>query len=191
RITGWLGEGGMGMLYRAEHEVLGRKAAVKVIKKEYITDEQMAGRFEQEARAVAKIGHPHLIDIFDIGRTPDERLYYVMELLEGRSLSARIKEERLDFASFMAILIDACQALEAAHALHIVHRDLKPDNVFLVERPGEPPFAKVLDFGIAKVLGTDEAVQSKFTRTGSIIGTPQYMSPEQVAGTGKIDERSD
>ena len=189
-ITGWLGEGGMGVLYKAEHDVIGRKAAVKVIRGEYITDEKMAGRFEQEARAVARIGHPHLIDIFDIGTTPDGRLYYVMELLEGRALSSRNEQERLDFQTFASIMIDACQALEAAHANQIVHRDLKPDNIFLVERPGEPPFVKVLDFGIAKVLGNDEDMQKKLTKTGSIIGTPQYMAPEQVRG-GAIDARAD
>ena len=190
KITGWLGEGGMGVLYKAEHEMIGRRAAVKIIRREILGDEKMASRFEIEARAVARIGHPHLIDIFDIGTTTDGRLYYVMELLEGRSLAARHTQERLSFSDFATIMVDACQALEAAHALGIVHRDLKPDNIFLVERPGEPPFVKVLDFGIAKVLGTDEGVQNKLTKTGSIIGTPAYMAPEQVAG-GAIDSRAD
>jgi serine/threonine-protein kinase len=189
-IEGWLGEGGMGVLYRAEHTAIRRRAAVKVLKREFVTDESIAGRFSQEARAIAKIGHPHLIDIFDIGTTPDGRLYYVMELLEGRSLADAMESGRLPFAVFAPILIQACEALEAAHAVGIVHRDLKPDNLFLVERPGEPPFVKVLDFGVAKVLGLDEDVQNKLTRTGNIVGTPQYMAPEQIDGT-RIDHRAD
>ncbi len=189
-IDGWLGEGGMGILYRAEHTTIKRKAAVKVLKREFITDESIAGRFQQEARAISKIGHPHLIDIFDIGTTPDGRLYYVMELLEGHALADTMERGRLPFASFAPLLLQACEALEAAHAVGIVHRDLKPDNLFLVERPGEPPFVKVLDFGVAKVLGMDEDVQGKLTRTGNIVGTPQYMAPEQIEGAG-IDHRAD
>ena len=190
KVEGWLGEGGMGILYKAVHTEIGRRAAVKVIKREFITDLTMAGRFEQEARAVAKIGHPHLIDIFDIGTTPDERIYYVMELLEGISLNDKMLKKPLSFGEFAPIIRDACEALEAAHAVGIVHRDLKPDNLFLIEREGEPPFVKLLDFGVAKVLGTDEDVQSKLTRTGSIVGTPQYMAPEQIDGS-KVDARAD
>ncbi|MSP62752.1 MAG: hypothetical protein EXR72_20960 [Myxococcales bacterium] len=189
-IDAWLEEGGMGLLYRAHHETIKRKAAVKVIKREFLADETAAGRFAQEARTVAKLGQPHLIDIFDLGTTPDGRLYYTMELLEGRSLSAAMKRAPLPFPVFGPVMRDVCEALEAAHNAGVVHRDLKPDNLFLVEREGEAPFVKVLDFGVAKVLQTDEDVQSKLTRTGSIIGTPQYMAPEQIEG-GKIDRRAD
>src|SRR5262249_39252467 len=117
-------------------------------------------------------------------------VYYVMELLEGRPLADAMAAAPFSFAQFVPILRDTCEALEAAHAVGIVHRDLKPDNLFLVERLGEPPFVKVLDFGIAKVLGTDQDVQDRLTRTGTILGTPQYMAPEQIEG-GSVDERCD
>ena len=194
RIDGWLGEGGMGILYHAEHDTIRRKAAVKVIRREFTADETIAGRFEQEARSVARIAHPNLIDIFDIGTTPDGRLYYVMELLEGRALSSAMERSRLSFDEFAPLMKQTFAALEAAHAVGIVHRDLKPDNIFLIERAGEPPFVKLLDFGVAKVLGDDgedaDAAKHKLTRTGSIVGTPQYMAPEQIDGT-KVDARAD
>ncbi|HEX2568328.1 MAG TPA: HEAT repeat domain-containing protein [Polyangia bacterium] len=189
-VETWLGEGGMAVLYRAEHREIKLKVAVKVIKREYIEDATMSGRFVQEARMVAQLRHPHLIDIFDIGTLPDGRLYYVMELLVGRSLSQRMQQGRLSFHEFAPLIMQACEALELAHQQGIVHRDLKPDNLFIVEQPGEPPRIKVLDFGVAKVLRTDENLQEKLTRTGYIMGTPQYMAPEQIEGSG-TDHRAD
>ena len=112
-VSDWLGEGGMGVLYRAEHTAIKRKAAVKVIKREFTADETAAGRFEQEARAVARIGHPNLIDIFDIGTTPDGRLYYIMELLEGQSLADKMCKQRLRFSEFAPIMLQVFAALEA------------------------------------------------------------------------------
>ncbi|HEX2574489.1 MAG TPA: HEAT repeat domain-containing protein, partial [Polyangia bacterium] len=195
-IESWLGEGGMAVLYRAEHREIKLKVAVKVIKREYIEDASMAGRFVQEARMVAQLRHPHLVDIFDIGTLPDGRLYYVMELLAGRSLAQRMAEGSVPFQEFAPLLVQACDALEVAHQQGIVHRDLKPDNLFIVEHPltreraDEPPRIKVLDFGVAKALRTDENLQEKWTRTGYIMGTPQYMAPEQIEGAA-TDARAD
>jgi serine/threonine-protein kinase len=189
-VSDWLAEGGLGVVYRGEHVEIRRPVAVKVLKRELVTDEAAISRFFREARAVSKIAHPHLIDIFDLGTTPDGRVYYVMELLEGRSLADRMARAPLSFEEFLPLMKDASEALEAAHAVGIIHRDLKPDNLFLVERAGEPPFVKVLDFGVAKVLGTDQDVKDRLTRTGNILGTPQYMAPEQIEGE-PVDRRTD
>lgn len=190
KITGLIGEGGMGVVFAAEHVGLHRRAAIKVLRGELVSDKQEAARFAAEARIVSRIGHPNIIDIFDIGEVPDGRLYYVMELLTGRSLAQVMREGRLPFSAFLPIIRQTCEGLEAAHAVNIVHRDLKPDNLFLVEQPGEAPMVKVLDFGVAKVLG-GESAEAKLTRTGNIVGTPQYMSPEQIDGGSAVDRRTD
>jgi serine/threonine protein kinase/HEAT repeat protein len=191
RIEAWLAEGGLGVLYRAEHAEIKRTAAVKLLKREYLADSKMTERFAREARAVVKIGHPHLIDVFDVGTTAEGQTYYIMELLHGRSLSERQLARPMSFDEFGPLVIDACDALYAAHAQGIIHRDLKPDNIFLVEQPGQPPFLKVLDFGIAKLVGVDQDVQSKLTKTGMVLGTPQYMAPEQIEGAAVVDARAD
>ena len=146
-------------------------------------------RFLQEARLISRIRNTNLIDIFDIGELPDKRLYYVMEFLSGRTLAQVLLDQRLPFAGIVSIMTQICSGLQAAHAAGLVHRDLKPDNLFLVERKDEPPLLKIVDFGVAKVmdLGNTDA---KLTRTGHLVGTPQYMSPEQINGVA-IDQRSD
>jgi HEAT repeat protein len=192
RITGLIGEGGMGVVFSAEHQTLRRRAAFKVLRAELRGDPTETARFLSEARVISRIGHKNLIDIFDIGELPDGRLYYVMELLTGRSLSSVMKAQRLPFAVFLPLLRQACEGISAAHAAGVIHRDLKPDNLFLVERPGEPVGVKVLDFGVAKVLSPgQESAEAKLTRTGHIVGTPQYMAPEQIDGSSPIDARSD
>ncbi|HEX4458934.1 MAG TPA: serine/threonine-protein kinase, partial [Polyangia bacterium] len=189
-VTGWLAEGGLGILYRGEHTGIHRPVAIKLLKPALMGDEAARRRFFTEAQVVAKLAHPHLIDIFDLGTAPDGRVYYVMELLQGRTLAARMAEAPLPFAEVVPIVRDVCEALAVAHAIGLVHRDLKPANLFLVERAGEAPFVKVLDFGIAKVLGGDASGAEQLTRTGHLLGTPQYMAPEQIDG-GAVDVRAD
>jgi HEAT repeat protein/tRNA A-37 threonylcarbamoyl transferase component Bud32 len=192
-ITGLIDQGGMGLVYTAEHVTLKNKTACKVLRRELLGQEEMSQRFLQEAKLISQIRHPNLIDIFDIGELPDGRLYYVMEFLSGRSLATAMSERRLEFPEIVSVIRQVCAGLGAAHAAGIVHRDLKPDNIFLVEKPGEPAACKIVDFGIAKAQGTNDTLSGASqvkTRTGYLLGTPQYMSPEQING-GAIDGRSD
>jgi serine/threonine protein kinase len=191
RIVAKLNEGGMGAVYRAEHALIGKPAAVKVLLPELSMNRDVVGRFFNEARATTQIRHPGIVEVFDFGYLPDGQAYLVMEFLDGEPLSRRIHRlGQLDEASATGILRAVCAALTAAHAHGIVHRDLKPDNIFLVRDPeiGERP--KLLDFGIAKLTDTANAPTSK-TRTGTVMGTPMYMSPEQCRGAGDVDHRSD
>ncbi|HNN97065.1 MAG TPA: protein kinase [Pseudomonadota bacterium] len=189
KITGLIGQGGMGVVYAAEHTTLHHKTACKVLRPEMANHPETVERFLQEARLISRIRNTNLIDIFDIGELPDKRLYYVMEFLSGRTLAQALQDQRLPFAGIVSIMTQICSGLQAAHAAGLVHRDLKPDNLFLVERKDEPPLLKIVDFGVAKVmdLGNTDA---KLTRTGHLVGTPQYMSPEQINGVA-IDQRSD
>lgn len=189
-----LGEGGMSSVYEAEHELIRRKVAVKVLKSELSVDGAQVQRFFNEARATSAIRHPNIVEVIDVGRLPDGVPYLVMELLEGESLGERLERlgwleipHALDFAH------QAASALVAAHALRIVHRDLKPDNLFLVpdERLQDRELVKVLDFGIAKLRG-DWAAPPFDTMVGAVLGTPPYMSPEQCRGLPEeMDERTD
>ncbi len=187
RIEKKIGEGGMGIVYLATHAVIGKKCAVKVLSGQNTGESEVAQRFVQEARAAAAIGNEHIIDITDFGQLPDSTAYFVMELLDGQPLQKAVESpENMTVDRVLHILIQCCEALSAAHNSNIVHRDLKPDNVFLVTKGDDPDFVKVLDFGIAKVARES----GRLTRTGMIVGTPQYMSPEQAAGTN-MDARTD
>ena len=191
-IKSKLGEGGMGAVYLGEHPLIGKKVAIKVLLEEFATNETVVSRFFNEAKAVNDIGHQNIVDIVDFGKVQDdggEMVYFVMELLQGESLADRIKRKPLTAAETRHVIEQCCDALFASHAKGIIHRDLKPDNIFLVRRGNDQNFVKLLDFGIAKLTGAGG--QGSKTRTGTVIGTPHYMSPEQCAGRGGIDHRSD
>ncbi len=189
KIIDIIGQGGMGTVYTAEHQQLHHKTACKVLRAEVANHPETVERFLQEARFISRIRHVNLIDIFDIGELPDKRLYYVMEKLHGRTLTQAIRGGKLPFATIVSITNQICAGMSAAHEAGLIHRDLKPDNLFLVERPGEESLVKIMDFGVAKVMDLTGA-DGKITRTGYLIGTPQYMSPEQINGVA-IDKRSD
>jgi serine/threonine protein kinase len=193
RAISLLGEGGMGAVYLAEHPAIGRRVAVKVLHKNYIRDENLLTRFLNEARAANAIRHPNIIEILDSGTIADGTPFLVMELLEGESLGTRIRRVgALPLQSAVEFCYQTASALGAAHKKGIVHRDLKPDNLFVVPDPHDPEREriKVLDFGIAK-LQQGSANDSVKTRTGTLMGTPIYMSPEQCRGTKTVDHRSD
>ncbi|MDB4977230.1 MAG: Serine/threonine protein kinase PrkC, regulator of stationary phase [Myxococcaceae bacterium] len=182
-----LGEGGMGLVYKARHVTLGKPLAIKVLKAEVSKDQEIVQRFRQEAQSATAIGNHHIIDISDFGALPDGSTYFVMEFLDGISLTKAIEPNKpLKSTRTIHIAKQLCRALGAAHDVGIVHRDLKPDNIYLISRGGDKDFVKVLDFGIAKVGGQ----KSKLTQVGQVFGTPHYMSPEQCAGT-QVDKRTD
>ena len=189
RILSRLGQGGMGSIYLAEHVTLGKRMAVKVLRPEYSRDAELLDRFQHEARAASQIGQENIVEVFDFGHTPEGEAYFVMEALDGESL-ARIlhRDGPMPVARAVPIFLQICRALGAAHERGIVHRDLKPENVFILRRNDGADFVKVLDFGIAKGPGTPDS--KRLTKAGSIIGTPEYMSPEQ-ASSNVIDQRSD
>jgi serine/threonine-protein kinase len=201
RVLSLLGEGGMGAVYLAEHPGIGRRVAVKVLHKQFSGDEQLLGRLLNEARAANAIRHPNIIEILDSGMRDDGTPYLVMELLEGESLGGRLRRAGpMPIGDAIAFTLQTASALGAAHKKGIVHRDLKPDNLFIVglsadesarvEADGPNERMKVLDFGIAK-LQMPQPGDSVKTRTGTLMGTPIYMSPEQCRGTKTVDHRSD
>jgi serine/threonine-protein kinase len=192
RIASRIGAGGMGVVYRAEHVLLGRRAAVKVLLPERSANPEILERFFNEAKAASLIQHPGIVDIFDYGQLDDGNAYIVMEYLEGETLGDRLKREgQLGAAQAASIARHIAGTLAAAHEHGIIHRDLKPDNVFLVPDPAMPrgERAKLLDFGIAKLQTTTGDLIK--TETGRLMGTPYYMSPEQCRGAGKVDHRTD
>jgi eukaryotic-like serine/threonine-protein kinase len=191
-VDGKLGLGAFGSVFRAVHPLIGKVVAIKVLARKFSVDPEMVSRFIAEARAVNQIRHRHIIDIFSFGQLADGRHYYVMEYLDGEPLDAVIdRRGRLELADALPILRGIGRALDAAHAKGIAHRDLKAENVFLGKNPDGGVFPKLLDFGIAKLLGREEDTGHKHrTRTGIPVGTPYYMSPEQCRGRG-VDHRTD
>ncbi len=187
-----LDEGGMATVYGAVHRVIGKKAAVKVMSPSMSSNATHVRRFLQEARAANAIGHPNIVDVFAFGELPDGRSYFMMEWLQGETLYHRMSGGRVPLDEALHIVHLICEALEAAHDKGIVHRDLKPANVFLVPVRGQHPTPKLLDFGVAKLLHQDASHGTVGVNTlrGQVVGTPEYISPEQALGTD-VDGRSD
>jgi len=199
RIERLLGEGGMGAVYQAEHTLMRKRMAIKVLHPEMTRLPEVVARFEREAMAAAHIDHPHVVTATDFGKLEDGSFFLALEYVEGKSLREVIAAGRLELGRALHIGRQIAGALSRAHGLKIVHRDLKPENVMLVERDGDPDFVKVLDFGIAKVqigeLGTNERNpsgpgQAVLTQAGMVYGTPEYMAPEQALGQ-EVDARAD
>jgi serine/threonine-protein kinase len=188
RIERLLGEGGMGSVYGAIQPEIGARVAIKVLRRELSRDPRLVKRFTDEARAVNKVRHPNIIDIFAFGRLADGRQYFVMEFLDGEPLAARLARGPVPVSEARRLLIQACDALEAAHAERIVHRDLKPENLWIATPRHGQPYLKILDFGIAKL--TEEREAGATTDLGAAMGTPHYMSPEQCRGEA-VDHRTD
>jgi serine/threonine protein kinase len=182
RIEGKLGEGGFGAVFRAIHPIIGKHAAIKVLSRQFSANPQMVSRFIAEARAVNQIRHRNIIDIFAFGQLPDGRQYYVMELLDGTPFDRYLAtHKRLSLAQALPILRGITRALDAAHGKGILHRDLKPENVYVVFDEDGGVQAKLLDFGLVKLLASGSGGEHK-TKTGTPMGTPYYMSPEQCRG---------
>lgn len=190
RIVRMIGDGGMGAVYEARHEILGTGVALKFLHAELARRPGLSSRFLQEARVSASIQSPHVTKVTDVDQTPDGAPFLVMELLSGESLQQTLdrlhrlpKDQAIDFT------LQVLSGLEAAHALGVVHRDLKPDNVFITPSSGGP-VCKLLDFGIAKLRQSNE-YNKGLTRPGALMGTPEYMSPEQLYSADRVDHRAD
>ena len=182
-----LGQGGMGTVFHGTQRTVDRDVAIKMLKPALTATKDYAERFMREANVATSLNNPHCVTVYDFGQSEDGLLYLAMELLEGRALSDVLRDQQLCIRDILTVGSQICSALAAAHDARIVHRDLKPDNVFLVDVPGGGVFCKVLDFGIAKVIDTDE---TPVTQSGQIFGTPAYMSPEQCH-SADVDQRSD
>ncbi|MBI5526589.1 MAG: protein kinase [Deltaproteobacteria bacterium] len=191
RIVSKLGEGGMGAVYMVEHVILKKQMAAKILRDEFARKEDLVKRFQMEAVAASRIGQENIVDVTDFGRTSDGNVYFVMEVLDGPNLAQLIKQESgIAAPRAIPILVQVCRALHSAHKQGIIHRDLKPENIVLIKRGETPDFVKILDFGISKMIDTGEGRTEKLTALGMIVGTPEYMSPEQASG-GQVDLRTD
>ena len=185
-IRAVLGEGGMGVVYEVRHQTLGKRFALKALRKELASDSDIAARFMQEARTAASVSHPGLVEITDFGQLPTGQPFFVMELLEGQSLATLIRRGGpIPAARAVGIVRQIAEALGAAHEHSIVHRDLKPDNIHISSTGPSAERVTIVDFGLAKVVGA-----SRLTRAGMVFGTPHYMSPEQAMGEA-TDHRAD
>jgi predicted Ser/Thr protein kinase len=190
RLARLLGDGGMGSVYEASHEGLGTRVAIKVLHTDLARRQGLVERFLREARVSAQIRSPNVVQVVDVDRTQDGDAYIVMELLEGEPLSSVLeRERRLSIPVACDYTMQVLQALEAAHALGVVHRDLKPENVFVTSVAGKP-LLKLIDFGIAKARLSDPGTKN-LTVAGVIMGTAEYMAPEQAHSADKVDARSD
>lgn len=183
RVLDLIGKGGMGKVYLAEHVALGKRVAVKVLNPAYTHRPDQVKRFLREAQAASTIGHENVIDITDFGEMANGSVFFAMEHLQGDDLGKLLKKQgMLTWPRARRILLQICRALQAAHAHGIIHRDMKPENCFIIHRNGMRDFVKVLDFGIAKFLEENRQVSHTLTQAGALIGTPEYMAPEQVQG---------
>ncbi|HYP90440.1 MAG TPA: serine/threonine-protein kinase, partial [Polyangiaceae bacterium] len=185
-----IGRGGMGAVFQATHAAIGKRVALKFLGAPSSRDGEAATRFQREAKAASLAESPHIVQIFDSGRSEQGLPFLVMELLTGEDLRARLhRERRLDAEAAVRIATQVLKALRQAHDAGIVHRDLKPDNVFLCQRDDEPSFVKIVDFGISKV--QPRAGVDTLTHEGAVLGTAFYMSPEQAQSFPDIDGRTD
>jgi serine/threonine protein kinase len=185
-----LGTGGMGEVYLAQHRMLKRPCALKLIQRDRAGDPHVLARFEREVQMTARLSHWNTVEIYDYGRTDDGTFYYVMEYLPGLSLETLVgRHGPLPAERVVYLVRQVCQALREAHAIGLIHRDIKPGNIFAAQRGGLFDVAKLLDFGLVKPPASTDAV--RLTIDGGISGTPLYMSPEQARGRGDIDARSD
>jgi len=183
-----LARGGMGTVWVAQNKLTERRVAIKFMLPELASTPETLERFFREAKASARIDHPCIVDVLDLGTLEDEAPFMVMEFLEGRSLEGIIEASPITPVQAAAVMLDVCNALAAAHTVGIVHRDLKPANIFVAKR-GESLVPKILDFGISKI--TSAMGDIRMTRTGAVLGSPAYMSPEQARGRSDIDGRAD
>ncbi len=189
RILERIGRGGMGVVYKAHHEAIDRIVAIKFLRREFNNDESLARRFLVEAKAIARLKSQHTVGLYDFGTTDEGFLFFTMEFCQGCSLTSVLREEkRLPWPRALDLASQVCESLEEAHAQGVFHRDLKPENLVLVPAPDGTQSVKVLDFGIA-LLASSQAGE-RLTQTGMIVGTPEYMSPEQTAGR-TLDGRTD
>jgi len=193
RIVRKLGEGGMGAVYEGQHELIGKRLAIKCLHAQFATNPEIVERFYREAQAATSVGNEHIIEVTDVGTFDDGSPFIVMEFLEGIELAKLIEREAsLSISRLVHIVTQVCSALSAAHARGIVHRDMKPENVFLIRRGNDSDFVKVLDFGVSKVRDASDSMGGHaLTRTGMAIGTPYYMPPEQAQGVRDLDHRAD
>jgi serine/threonine-protein kinase len=190
RLISLLGSGGMGQVYLAEHRLLKRPCAIKLIRPHHAGDARALARFEREARMAAQLSHWNTVEIFDCGRTADGGCYYVMEYLPGMSLDEILQTDGPQPPERVVHLLrQTCQALSEAHSIGLIHRDIKPANLIAAKRGGNYDVLKVIDFGLVKSRAED--LSARLTQEGAFSGTPLFMSPEQASGTGSVDGRSD
>jgi len=189
RITRLIGEGGMGAVYEAVQLRLNKRVAIKLMARDLASNREALARFRREAEITSHLGHPHLVSVVDFGQAESGEPYLVMEYLEGEDLDHRLRRVgRMSIEAVVHVVRQVASALNAAHDQGVVHRDLKPGNVFLVQIPGEPDFVKILDFGISKM----KAARTQLTSASAVMGTPNYMSPEQATGMlEEVDHRTD
>jgi serine/threonine-protein kinase len=192
KIVRLLGEGGMGAVYEGENVRIHHRVAIKVMHANVEADNGARERFEREAQAAGRIGSEHICEVYDLGELPNGARYMVMEFLAGETLSTRVlKLGRIPPNVMAPLLLQLLDGLEAAHSAGIIHRDLKPDNVFLQRTKSGGDFVKIVDFGVSKFNALSGGSAMSMTRTGAVVGTPYYMSPEQVRGAKLVDHRSD
>ena len=195
RVKAILGSGGMGTVFEAQHTTIGRMVAIKVLRPES-NNPVSVKRFQQEAWAAGSIGHPNLCEVSDLGSLPDGRPYLVMERLYGQTLAELVDDRgKLPIAEAVHIIMQVLAGLAAVHLRGVVHRDIKPENVFLAQHQGFPTITKLLDFGVSKVVvaGPNDEWDDKsaLTKTGMVMGTPYYVSPEQARAVKDLDARTD
>jgi serine/threonine protein kinase len=190
RLRRQIGVGGMGEVYLAEHQLLKRPCAIKLLRPESLGDPRSLARFEREVRLTAALSHPNTVEIYDYGRTDKGTYYYVMEYLPGMSLADLVERHGPQPPGRVVYLLgQICQALREAHGAGLIHRDIKPSNIFVSQRGGLHDVAKLLDFGL--VLPIAKSGSPQLSREGQILGTPLFMSPEQATGSKELDGRSD